>query len=200
MKKLAILAIAALVAGSAFAGATGVGDSYISVNNSWYRGSGTDDWQGSAANAFNGYDLGTLTSLTLGGQLTIWTEENASGWGASWAGDEMGYRIEENKDNGAVMVNDTPINMTSLAMPEDKYFRVENYPGVDVSLSNLTDNESYKLVVWFGGVDNKWDSGNNFVATFTKGASAPSDVPEPATMSLLGLGALALVLRRKLRK
>lgn len=28
----------------------------------------------------------------------------------------------------------------------------------------------------------------------------PSDVPEPATMSLLGLGALAMVLRRKLRK
>ncbi len=28
----------------------------------------------------------------------------------------------------------------------------------------------------------------------------PSEVPEPATMSLLGLGALAMVLRRKLRK
>ena len=31
-------------------------------------------------------------------------------------------------------------------------------------------------------------------------ASTPGDVPEPATMSLLGLGALALALRRKLRK
>lgn len=31
-------------------------------------------------------------------------------------------------------------------------------------------------------------------------ASSPSSVPEPATMSLLGLGALAMVIRRKLRK
>ena len=28
----------------------------------------------------------------------------------------------------------------------------------------------------------------------------PSEIPEPATLSLLGLGALAMVLRRKLRK
>lgn len=34
----------------------------------------------------------------------------------------------------------------------------------------------------------------------TKPAPGPGTIPEPATMSLLGLGALAMVLRRKLRK
>ena len=37
-------------------------------------------------------------------------------------------------------------------------------------------------------------------ATLQVPGSDPSGVPEPATMSLLGLGALAMVLRRKLRK
>lgn len=36
-------------------------------------------------------------------------------------------------------------------------------------------------------------------ATWTK-VSTPTEVPEPATLSLLGLGALAMVVRRKVRK
>ena len=44
--------------------------------------------------------------------------------------------------------------------------------------------------------NNSAEGSDNFTATFSTTAA----VPEPATMSLLGLGALAMVLRRKIRK
>lgn len=39
-----------------------------------------------------------------------------------------------------------------------------------------------------------------FTGTVQESSTPPVDVPEPATLSLLGLGAMAFVLRRKLRK
>ena len=188
MKKIAVFLAAALVAASAFAGAYEVGNSYIVVNSAWYNGSGT----GNAA--FN--DLGELSSLTLGGELLVKTEDWAWDWGEDWGGPYMGYRIEDM--NGGDLTGDQSINLTKVG-GGDYEIKIQNYPGVNVSsFSTLADDQQYKLVVWFGGVDSCWDAGNNFSASFTKVAA--SDVPEPATMSLLGLGALALALRRKLRK
>ena len=56
---------------------------------------------------------------------------------------------------------------------------------------------SKKETVWGDVGGDSWlnNGGANYSANFNVQA-----VPEPATMSLLGLGALAMVLRRKIRK
>ena len=64
-----------------------------------------------------------------------------------------------------------------------------------IDISGLDEGE-HTLKVSFVDFDGKAPTAE-YSATFTTAASA---VPEPATMSLLGLGALAMVLRRKLRK
>jgi hypothetical protein len=66
--------------------------------------------------------------------------------------------------------------------------------------AGLAPGTEYTVAVWFNAVRDAtevWDSnGNaNYVADFQTAA-----VPEPATLGLLGLGALALGFRRKARK
>ena len=209
MKKFAIIAIAALVSASAFAQSE-IGNSYVFVkangaeNGVWYRASGVSDWDGAAANAFNGYDLGSLTSLTLGGQLSIYAN-NAYEW-TGFSLDAMGYKVTQGSgENKTTVIDSTTLNMTYLDNGNDEnkgnYLRAQTSLADTVDISGLADG-TYNLEVWFGsnGLNDKWDSNNNanYVATFTKGAA--SSVPEPATMSLLGLGALAMVIRRKLSK
>ena len=194
MKKFAIAAVAALVAVSAFAGATGVENSYIIVGTAWYNGSGTGNTDLFGANGTVGGDLGTLYSLTLGGELTVKTDDWAPNWGDDWGGNYMGYFITSDTDRQTKLIGDEFINLTKVD-GGDYSIKIQN-PGVAVDLSNLADGK-YNLEVFFGGVDDKWDSKNNFVASFTKSSTS---VPEPATMSLLGLGALAMVIRRKLSK
>ena len=61
--------------------------------------------------------------------------------------------------------------------------------------------EIYGLITGTDPVDTLYDNNNaaaaNYTATFD---TAPAAIPEPTTMSLLGLGALAMVLRRKISK
>lgn len=187
MKKIAVFLAATMVAIAAFAGASSVGNSYIVANNAWYDGSG------SGHTAFNGYQFGELTALTLGGELTVNTDDYAPGWGDAWGGPYMGYFVRE-ANGSEKIIGDTFINLTKVD-GGDNWIKIQNTTGVSVDFTQLTVGKDYAIEVFFGGVDEKWDSGNNYVATFTA-----AEVPEPATMSLLGLGALALALRRKLRK
>ncbi len=95
------------------------------------------------------------------------------------------------------------------------FYKLPSYSGVPVDLLApnglvLNSDAQYTLEIWAkmtgAGGDIEYhnydfNNDNNFTATFTYGGGeAPAAVPEPATMSLLGLGALAVALRRKLRK
>jgi hypothetical protein len=194
MKKFAIAVVAALVAASAFAEASGVGNSYIIINGTWFDAGG--DSQG-YFEKYNGQSF-SGSSLTIGGELTVWTLDDASTWGDTWGGNYMGYSFW---DGDTKIGGDDPethgdhyVNLTKVDGGND-WIKIQNDPGIAADISGLTEGKTYGLQVFFGGVDSKWDSGNNYTASFTKTA-----VPEPATMSLLGLGALAMVIRRKLSK
>lgn len=187
MKKIAVFLAAALVSAAAFAGATGVGNSYVIVDGNYW------DASGSGHTSFVGHDFGAISSLLLGGETTVYTDDWARNWGEDWSDNLMGYCVKDGNDK---VIDDTSIRLSAVEFG-DYSIKTKN-DGVSVDLSSLTAGKEYSIEVWFGGTDNKWDTGNNYIATFSK--AAPSDVPEPATMSLLGLGALALALRRKLRK
>lgn len=186
MKKIAIAMVAALVAASAFAGASWLGNSLVNINGTWYNCSAEYDW--ADGGAFAGKDLGEISSLQIGGQFEVYAGEI---WENS-AGKFMGYKLD-----GVDTLLDTA--KTGVIGNNMKFETVNegetSYAAQVVDLSGLADGK-HTIEVFFGGIDEQWDAGNNFSATFTTSTS----VPEPATMSLLGLGALAMVIRRKLSK
>ncbi len=146
--------------------------------------------------------MGELTSLTLGAELTIWADNVPGEWKPAeqgWSYSLMGYKITTDNNTGSAGLVDGGLVLTATEDNQGS-FKTQNTAANSVDISGLTDNTKYYLQVWFGGIDEKWDSNNNnnYIASFTKVSS--TEVPEPATMSLLGLGALALALRRKLRK
>ena len=194
MKKLAVFAVAAVMAVAAFAQeATWMGDSLFVVNGAWYNGSKTvEGWQN-----FDGYDFGALTSLILGGEIQT--------YGETACGDlpvHMNVKIDGSDDNtltgdlahsdwtgsNNVFKNETAVNVDVNQFEPWTEHTVTVYFSKETSADPSTISEAcgYNNGIIYG-------AGGDKTATFTA-------VPEPATMSLLGLGALAMVLRRKLRK
>jgi hypothetical protein len=203
MKKFALIAIAALIAGSAFAAAGWVGNSYINFNGNWYYGSAGDDamgpgqdasWGGVVKGSFTGslgtFEASDLTSITLGGQFQA--ADNGQDWGSGAGENWITYSI----DNGAEQNIGAAYKDYGFGEYSNNMRFEGSKDGIDLSgLSEGDHTISFNFAI---PSDNQSDGGNPFTASFTI-ASAQA-VPEPATMSLLGLGALALALRRKLRK
>jgi hypothetical protein len=202
MKKLLAFALIAILAGTAMAD-TGWLPSYVFMNDgvgdTWY-----DLNAAFQPENFDGANLGTfeLTSvLWLNAEINAWADggDTYNYMSVYWRlGSSGGFT--EQQDNSLVNVagNDwqavTPgVDLIAAAGSAGNYI-------VQIYLERSHD--------WSGGgpyitqLDASGDTGgagaaDYFEAEFTINA-AP--IPEPATMSLLGLGALAMVLRRKIRK
>ena len=191
MKKAGLFLAIALAAGGALAQLAWVGDSYVYNEelDTWYRASGPANggWGNLSTTLFDDMDFGVVYSLTLGAQAQTWDQ----GGGTTVT---MFYEVFQ----GAVSQQDG-----FLALPwnrqEGSNDLWEQMAGVDVA-AGLAAGTEYTVEVWFNATRDAttvWDSNsnNNYVAEFE---TAP--IPEPATMGLLGLGALAMVLRRKMSR
>lgn len=147
------------------------GNSYAFVGASssaatWYTCSNT---YLQAGGYFHGANLGTISTLPLGGEVQVWRDT-----GTSTA--EMGYRIE-----GPVTVGDQSISMTDVGDEgnTDKY-QIPT-PADLIAAHNLTDG-TYTVSIWFhstvsgagnaGANGEAYDSNNslNYTASFTVGA------------------------------
>ena len=191
MKKFLVFALIALVAGMASAQTlTGIGVSYIYDVDSdvWYQASGTGAW--ATGGAFNSADFGVVSSLTLGGQAQTWVGGSPNTSVTLFWEVFEGATSQGTGDMSLGWLNNTGENGNSTW---------ENIVGENVAAG--LDAGSYTVATWFNAVQEGgatvWDSNSsaNYIADFEV-----SSIPEPATMSLLGLGALAMVLRRKMSK
>lgn len=207
MKKALVFAMVALVAGSALAQSwgfwdaqrsrIGLGDGMVST---WYdlwsegSGDGTGSW-------FNGNSLG---SFVEGSNYQVYNWELRT-WGDNAAGAAMWisvsavggpYNHQEWWQTNSEIISGTDRLWTGYVDGGS-----QGGDAFQLNILNGLDPGNYQLQVyiraWGADPGEDWDSNNgaNYTANFTV-----TPIPEPATMSLLGLGALAMVLRRKLKK
>ena len=150
--------------------ATWLGNSYIVVNNSWYNGSGSGNPTFSS--------LGTLTGLTLGGQAQTWGDTTAADHVVA-----LNYSIDQG-------TQDFEVHNLSWYQFEsnNNWFQSggSTFSPQTIDISGLMAGQ-YNLRVFFsqvttGGTIYDSNNGNNFVATFTIAASAPTITEGPKTV------------------
>jgi len=129
------------------------GDSYMTVNGTWYTGSNS---YLQPAGYFNGADLGTFassSSITLGGELQVWPSTTDT--------ETMYYKIDD------------AASFTAIALPktEDAGNNSKHYGTGSVSLSSLAAG-AHTITVYFQA-GSQYDSNNsaNYIANFTVSVS-----------------------------
>lgn len=198
MKKLLVALTIGLIAASAMAQQ---GTTYDWWNTYFTIAGQQFDVTGWSTDANNGTDLGVLD---LAGFVFSVSAVNGNIW--SQAQDRGGANIFFN----------TYINTVQDATGHDwwpgagalTYVSGNDYTltaGSSGSIGSVTlqNGDVVGIDMWaktYGTSGDEWYSagGNNYHAFFTVGD--PTPIPEPATMGLLGLGALAMVIRRKMSK
>ena len=158
------LTISVLSSGPAEPVASWVGNSAINANGTWYYAGSNFGW--CTGGAFNGADLGTITTLSLGGQSQAWAEGNAN-WNDGNLTMTMGYKIDGGADESL------SLNWFEFADNNNKFQSGgSSWAAQDIDISGLTPG-NHTIAVWFTR-DDKWDSNNsaNYVANFT--------IPTPA--------------------
>ena len=199
MKKLMVFALVAITAASAFA-AGGWWNEYIELS---VNGGASQQYQlgtGGAGIALDGAVLSSgLFSLTLTDiSINYWNDT------VDRTGGNLFWQVFDGVEPTPI-VGPTGIAWTQTALGGNDY--IGEWSGSQSLLGAATynDSQTYYIQFWAnntGTTDgdhwlNNGGDPENYQAEFTA-AAAP--IPEPATMSLLGLGALAMVLRRKIRK
>ena len=199
MKKTLSLTLFLAFAGAASA-ATGIFGSYVEVYTTTatiYQG---EDFSFTAT-AFDGADLGTFasTDTLIFGQAQIDTLKNNGG---NVTGAELQYRVYPTIAAPSSFATQT-LGWQSDATYTDIGGQLIEGVGDqawgntgDIDLMALTSGAGdYTVEIFFKAFTNEGDrfssnGGNNFKATFTA-------VPEPSSTALLGLGGLALIMRRR---
>lgn len=146
--------------------ASWVGNSAINANGTWYYAGNNFGW--CTGGAFNGADLGTITTLSLGGQSQAWADGNAN-WNDGNLTMTMGYKIDGGADQSL------SLNWFEFADNNNKFQSGgSSWAAQDIDISGLTPG-NHTIAVWFTR-DDKWDSNNsaNYVANFTIPTPAPA--------------------------
>lgn len=127
------------------------GNSFITVNGLWCTGSNSYVHTGGK---FHGKDLGTLTTLVLGGELQVYPKSSSAA--------SLCYKIDDGNE-GTI----------SLPKTGEEGNNSKHSGSGDVDLSALSEGE-HTIAVWFKH-NSDYDSNDsqNFVASFTIANEAP---------------------------